>query len=236
MPPLTLARGLPKLLKANWTRGLVFILLCIGLVVVASSDALHDGLLRMLTVTETLITAYPVAGTLFVILFAAAAAMLAFVSSAVVVPVAVYKWGAPISILLLWVGWTLGGVCAYALGRTLGRPVVAYFISSDLLARLEARVSRRTPFSVILLFQLAMPSEVPGYLLGLLRYRFVLYLLALSLTEVPYAAATVYLGATFLERRRGMLLVIGAAVIIVSLWAFHALQRRLSAVGPRRIE
>jgi len=236
MLPSTPAPGLPKLLKANWTRGLAFVLLCVGLLVVTSSDALHAALIRMLAVTETLIDAYPLAGTLFVILFSAAAAMLAFVSSAVIVPVAVYKWGAPISVLLLWIGWTLGGVCAYALGRTLGRPVVAYFISSDLLGRLEERVSRRTPFGVILLFQMAMPSEVPGYLLGLLRYRFVLYLVALGVTEAPYAAATVYLGESFLERRPGALLLIAAAVGSVSLLALLALQRRLSAARPRRLE
>src|SRR3972149_5503006 len=185
MLPSTPAPGLPKLLKANWTRGLAFVLLCVGLLVVTSSDALHAALIRMLAVTETLIDAYPLAGTLFVILFSAAAAMLAFVSSAVIVPVAVYKWGAPISVLL---------------------------------------------------FQMAMPSEVPGYLLGLLRYRFVLYLVALGVTEAPYAAATVYLGESFLARRPGALLLIAAAVGSVSLLALLALQRRLSAARPRRLE
>ena len=71
MLPSTPAPGLPKLLKANWTRGLAFVLLCVGLLVVTSSDALHAALIRMLAVTETLIDAYPLAGTLFVILFSA---------------------------------------------------------------------------------------------------------------------------------------------------------------------
>jgi uncharacterized membrane protein YdjX (TVP38/TMEM64 family) len=83
---------------------------------------------------------------------------------------------------------------------------------------------------------MAMPSEVPGHLLGLLRYRFALYLVALGVTEAPYAAATVYLGESFLERRPGALLLIAAAVGSVSLLALLALQRRLSAARPRRLE
>src|SRR3972149_7138888 len=129
MLPSTPAPGRPKLLKATWTRGLGFVLLCIGLLVVTSSDALHDALIRMLAVTETLIDAYPLAGMLFVILFAAAAAMLAFVSTAVIVPVAVYRWGAPISVLLLWVGWAPGGGCGGAPGGTLGGARGASFLS-----------------------------------------------------------------------------------------------------------
>ena len=52
----------------------------------------------------------------------------------------------------------------------------------------------------VLLFQLAVPSEIPGYLLGTLGYRFSRYLVVVSVGEVPYALGTVLLGESFVSR------------------------------------
>ena len=57
------------------------------------------------------------------LLLATASAMLAFLSSAIIVPIGVYAWGSVNCFLLLWIGWLLGGVLTYAIGYTLGRPV-----------------------------------------------------------------------------------------------------------------
>jgi len=222
----------PGRLATIWRPGLVFLLLCAGLGIVMSSDTLHAVLLRLLAAAESTIAAHPVWGVLFIVVFAALSAMLAFVSSAVIVPVTVYTWGEPLSMLLLWAGWTLGGVCAYGVGRFLGRPVVRFLISRSALARFERfedRVSTHTPFGLVLLFQLALPSEVPGYVLGIVRYRFAKFVVALGLAEFPFAVATVYLGASFVERRTFLLLGVGAATLLFSAWAFHALQKRLAA-------
>ena len=51
----------------------------------------------------------------------------------------------------------------------------------------------------------------------------------LGLAELPYAVATVYLGASVLERRIPVLLGLGAAVALFSTWAFYTLHKRLSA-------
>ena len=148
--------------------------------------------------------------TLFIV-FSALSAMIAFFSTAVITPVAVETWGAGTSIALLWTGWMLGGVCAYGIGRSLGRPVVRALTSHDALDRFENRISSRAPFGLVLLFQLAMPSEVPGYVLGIARYQFLKYILILGMVELPFAIGTVQLGASFVQQRSYMLLAIGAA-------------------------
>jgi uncharacterized membrane protein YdjX (TVP38/TMEM64 family) len=81
---------------------------------------------------------------------------------------------------------------------------------------------------LVLLLQLALPSEIPGYLLGLLRYRFWRYIAALALAELPYALATVYIGASFIERRTYALVAVGIAVAAFAGWALHTLHRRIS--------
>ena len=208
-------------------RWLILLLLCGALALVASSDGLHSLLLRFVTVAAELMTERPLLGAGLFVLFAAVSAMLAFFSSAVLVPVAVYTWGKALCMLALWVGWTLGGMASYGIGRSLGRPVVKSLLSSATLSRYEDRVSRHTPFGLVLLFQLALPSEVPGYLLGLARYPFGRYLVALLLAEMPYAIGTVYLGASFLDRQLPVLLGVGAAGAVLMALAFRTLQRRL---------
>jgi uncharacterized membrane protein YdjX (TVP38/TMEM64 family) len=183
----------------------------------------------MLAASEQVIIGHPVLGASSFVLLAAISAMLAFVSSVVLVPVAVHAWGEPITVLLLWVGWMVGGLSAYAIGRLLGRPVVSLLVSRAAIERYENRVSKRTPFRLVLLFQLALPSEMPGYLLGLARYDLLKYLLALGLAELPFAIGTVSLSVGLVERRTALLLGLAVAGALVGLWALRALHARLSA-------
>ena len=122
---------LPVQRRQVWRRAAFLTLLCIGLAALATSDALHAALIELLTEIETVIAGKPVLGATLFILFSALSAMFAFLSVAAVVPVAVYTWGVFFSIVLLWIGWLLGGICAYVIGRYLGRPVVLWLTSSS---------------------------------------------------------------------------------------------------------
>jgi uncharacterized membrane protein YdjX (TVP38/TMEM64 family) len=203
-------------------------LLAAALVLVASFAELHAWLIGLLPAAEAVIRERPLLGAVVFVLFAALSAMLAFVSSAVIVPVGVYVWGKAVSMLLLWVGWILGGVTAYTLSRYFGRAVVNALLSAPLIERYENLISRRAPFRFVLLLQLALPSEVPGYLLGLFRYHFWRYIAALALAELPYAVATIYLGAGFIERQIYLLIGVGAAVAVFAATTLHALRREIS--------
>src|SRR3990170_2463850 len=105
-------------------RVLVIILLAAALALVTSFAELHAWLISLLPAAEAIIREQAVLGVVVFVVFAALSAMLAFVSSAVIVPVGVYVWGKAASLLLLWVGWILGRVTAYTISRYLGRPVV----------------------------------------------------------------------------------------------------------------
>lgn len=219
--------NLPAQHRLVWRRAVVLALACAALATVASSDALHSALTEVFAAGEQLIARNPVVGAVLFILFAALSAMLAFVSAAIIVPVAVVAWGEPLSMLFLWMGWILGGCVSYAIGRFLGGAVVRWLLADAALRRLANRVQQRSPFVLVVLFQLALPSEVPGYLLGLVSYSFPRYLLALGLAELPYTVATVYLGASFVEGRGGMVLSLGIAAVVTSVAAFYALRRKL---------
>lgn len=227
-PILPLQRG------QVWRRAVILALLCVTLAALASSDALHAALLELLAVIEQLITHHPKTGALLFIAFAALSAMLAFVSVAVIVPVAVYTWGEPLSILLLWSGWLLGGLCTYATGRYLGRPIVIWLTANAGLRQLERYLRCNASFVLVLLFQLALPSEIPGYALGLVRYSLPRYLLSLALAELPYALATIQLGASFVERRSFMVLGLGLSLMLLSVVAFALLRKKLTRQEPEQ--
>jgi len=207
---------------------MIIILLAVALALVTSFAELHAWLISLLPAAEAIIREQAVLGVVVFVVFAALSAMLAFVSSAVIVPVGVYVWGKAASLLLLWVGWILGGVTAYTLSRYFGRAVVQVLLPRPLIERYENLIPRRASFGFVLLLQLALPSEVPGYLLGLMRYHFWRYIAALALAELPYALATIYLGAGFIERRTYLLIGVGIAVAVFGGVALHALHRQIA--------
>jgi uncharacterized membrane protein YdjX (TVP38/TMEM64 family) len=208
--------------------GLLLLLLIVTLL--ASSDQVHAWLLEVLAWAESIMRARPALGRVIFVVLAAAAAMLAFVSSAILVPVAVFVWGKATSLMLLWLGWILGGICAYTMSRYLGRPAVRALSSHSSLEWYENLLSKRTPFGLVLLLQLALPSELPGYLLGVVRYPFAKYLAALALAELPYAVVTIYLGDSLIERRMYRLVLVAVGVAAFSGWTLYLLRRRVGSL------
>lgn len=201
--------------------------LCVAFAILASSDHIHDGLISFMAACERLIEYHRVLGASIFVALAAISAMMAFVSVAIIIPIAVYTWGPLLTVALLWIGWILGGIVAYSIARFFGRRVVQWLTAEEGLKRIESYINEKTPFSLVLLFQLALPSEIPGYLLGLVKYPLKYYLCALALAELPYTLATVLLGDSFLNKRGYTLLSAGLLMIAFSYYAIIKLQQRI---------
>jgi len=193
---------------------------------IAASDALHGRTHDLVAAIEPTIADFPLLGMTAFVLLAMASAMLAFFSSALFVPVGIYAWGATVCFLLLWLGWFLGGVASFVVGRSVGRVIVERIIGSDRLSRLEARVRQDARFVHIVLFQAMLPSEIPGYVLGSMRYRFAPFALALALVELPYAIGTIYIGDSFLDGRGWLLVALAAGGGLVALTALTIYRRQ----------
>jgi uncharacterized membrane protein YdjX (TVP38/TMEM64 family) len=205
--------------------GLALVLL--AAVVVAASSRLHGAAEAAVEFVGAIIQQHPGWGVFAFVMLAALSAMLAFFSSVVVVPVAAHQWGQVATVVLLWVGWLLGGVTAYAIGRLLGSRVARQLVDPGRVKYYEDRLTAHAPFWMILLLQLAVPSEIPGYVLGSVKYRFSAYFLALALAEFPFAIGAVFLSSGFLGRHYWMMLVVGIAGIGVLAWAIRRLHREL---------
>lgn len=197
------------------------------LFLVSASSALHGVVGDVITAAAGVIRQHPVPGTVLFVLLAAFSAMLAFFSSAVIVPVGIEQWGWPVTALLLWIGWLAGGVTAYGVARFLGRDVVRWAVPAARLRHYQERVSGGASFSAVLLLQAAVPSEIPGYLLGLAGYPFRRYLAALALTELPYAAGAVLLGEGFLRRQFWLMAGLGLSGLALTAWAAARARRSI---------
>lgn len=147
--------------------------------------------------TSNYAAGHPFAVILFFILLAALSAMVSPFSSVPVVPFAVAFWGVNETILLLLVGWLIGGTCAYVVGKYAAHPLIAQFMKEDRLTKYEHSISERMTFSRALLIRLALPAEV-GYAFGLIRYDFVKYIIVTLAAELPFAFLSVHAAEAFL--------------------------------------
>lgn len=186
----------------------------------------HQWLLSIFALAEVAIREQQAWSMVAFVLLAAISAMIAFATSSVLIPVAIYAWGPWRCAALLWAGWFLGGLAAYGIGRGLGRPIVRRLIPRAALDRQERWARSRGSLAGILLLQLAVPSDLAGYVFGMIRCPFLPFVVALAVAEVPYAIGAVYLGVSFVERQLLPLLVVGAAGVLLSLAAIRAYHRR----------
>ncbi len=197
-----------------------------------SLESVHDWIRQALAWAAPIATSHPVLGPAMFVLLAALSAVLAFFSSAIVVPAAVYAWGRPATACLLWLGWWLGGVVTYALGRGLRAPAIRALAQAPALEKHLPRLPDRLDWPMVLLMQLALPSEVPGYLCGMMKVRFAVYASALALAELPYAAGAVLAGDSIVHGRATWLLALGAAAALAMALAYRLLHRFLQRKRP----
>ncbi|HEX6640295.1 MAG TPA: VTT domain-containing protein, partial [Thermoanaerobaculia bacterium] len=204
-------------------------LIVLAITAVAIADPLRRAVLSAIDAVEPMIQRHSFAGAVVFVLLSALSAMVVFFSTAVITPIAVEAFGPRTTLLLLWFGWCLGGMAAYAIGRFFGRRVVIWFVDPKTLQEYESRARTFVSFGHIILFQLAVPSEIPGYILGLARCRFRTFAAAMILAELPFAIGAVYLGESFLRGDALLLLAIGVAGVALSWTAF----RRAAAMWSR---
>jgi uncharacterized membrane protein YdjX (TVP38/TMEM64 family) len=177
--------------------------------------------------SKVVMNAHPVAGAAVFFLFAAVSAMLAFTSSAVLVAPANLVWGKLITFLLLWGGWLAGAMVAFGIG-SVARPLLVRLGYQKRLNEYQQFVSKRMKFWAAVLFCIAVPSEIPGYLFGGLGYPFWKFIGAIAIAEAIYAFGIVIAGQSLLAAKPLKLLLVIATLIIIGVvarWLLRSLRK-----------
>jgi len=165
-----------------------------------------------------------VTGAIVFFLFSACSALLAFTSSAVLVPPANQVWGKFVTLALLWGGWIAGAVVAFGIG-SLAYPLLTRLGYKETLENYRKYVSKRMNFWAVLLFCIAVPSEVPGYLFGGLHYPFFKFIAAMSIAEFIYAVGLVVVGENLLSANPWPLLATVAILLLMAIAAGLTLKK-----------
>lgn len=208
------------------------ILLVVLIAVLFGAAALFQDVFRSLTgALVEYEEAHPFLGAFLFIALGAASVMLGPFTSAPIVPFAVAVWGTPVTLGLLLVGWLLGNSIAYVIGFYLGYPIVKKIVSEPKLKKWSGFISREVHIGALLLFRLAIPSEV-GYVFGVLRYEFLKYLFIVFVAELPFALIVIYAGEAIIDSSWLTLTGLGAgtvAIIVGALWMLKRVSRRREA-------
>ncbi len=179
--------------QTNLKKKLIWlVIVAIAALIFWNSIMFQEEYWRLVDFFENQVTVKPVL-SIFIFLFLTVFSMMfLFFSSILLVPVAVSVWGSLTTTVLLLAGWLLGAIFSYILGRYVGYPILKYFISSRKLDYYHNLFSENSSFLLVFLLRFTLPSEIPGYILGLLRFNFQKYLLITMLAEIPYAFVMVY--------------------------------------------
>ena len=177
---------------------------------------------------KEIMSANPVLGAVVFFLFATVSAMLAFASSAALVPSANLVWGQAVTFLLLWGGWVTGAAIAFGIGN-LARPLLNRLGYEKVLKKYQQLLSKRMRFWLVLLFCFAVPSEIPGYLFGGMHYPFWKFLAAAAIAEGVYAAGLIVAGESLLAANPLPFLVIVGVLIVIGAgtsWLLRVIKNR----------
>lgn len=161
---------------------------------------------------ESYITQHQILGIGAFTGLAALSAMLSPFSSVPIVPFAVAIWGKALTFIFLLAGWLLGGVATYLIGRYALQALIGHLIPYEKIERYRTQLPDNAEFLIVLLFRLISPADLPGYVLGSIRYRFGKYMLATVIAETFLAVITVSASQSFIDRRPEH----------VALWMFSA--------------
>ena len=195
------------------------------LVLLASSGAFKARVDAAALWTVRFAETHPVLGAAVFLLFSAVSAMLAFASSAVLVPPAVRVWGELATFLLLWGGWVLGAAAGFGVGRLM-TPLLFRAGYGKKLFKYRRFASREMGFPAVVLFCLAVPSELPGYLFGAARYPFLKFLAAMALAESAYALGLVLIGERVAAYKPSLVLIALGGLVVAAVLARILVRRR----------
>lgn len=93
-----------------------------------------------------------------------------------------------------WLGMTLGSVLAFALVRRFGRPLAAWWVGEEELARMDLLSQRYGPWILVLARPLPVLAESSVLLFGATRLEWRAFLVPLALSNLGIAAVYALLG------------------------------------------
>ncbi|MEK7066899.1 MAG: VTT domain-containing protein [Patescibacteria group bacterium] len=207
----------------------IFLIIAVSALIFWYSLSLQQYFLVIILWLENYIRERQFLGVLIFIGLAAISSMLSPFSSVPLVPAAAMLWGNIFASLLLIAGWLVGHTLTYAIGRYTGYPIAKRLIPFAKIEEYRKHFSSRSEFILVLLFRLSMPAEIPGYVLGIIRYNFGKYFLATLISELPFGFLVVYGSEALIMKKTIIFFVLTASGIATMSAMFYLFTKKIKS-------
>lgn len=183
-----------------------------------SSVAFQNFFTKIVPYFERLTGEYAVLSVLVFIGLGMLSTMLSSFTSIPLVPVAVIVWGNALTALYLGIGWLIGDIFSYIIGYYAGHSILKRFVPLEKIDYYRKKIPPDAEFKLVFFFIMSMPSEIPNYTLGTLRYNFLKYFLTIALGEMIFAFVTAYAGQALVQKN--YILFAGAVALLVMFFSY----------------
>ncbi|MBU1160119.1 VTT domain-containing protein [Patescibacteria group bacterium] len=205
----------------------VFIAIAVVAVFLYFSVSLRELFLEYVVAIGDYLQKNKTLGAIIFVAISALSVLISPFSSVPLVPSAIMAWGNFLTFGLLIAGWMIGAIFAYLIGSFSRKKIIARFVSLEKIEYYKQKISARSQFFLVLLFRLAIPSEVAGYTLGIVQYNFNKYIIATFLSEVPFAFFTIYLGSVLISGRIPLFIGVVILGIILFFLPYRYFQKKI---------
>jgi uncharacterized membrane protein YdjX (TVP38/TMEM64 family) len=164
------------------------------------------------------------AGAVIFILIETAAVMLSPLSSVPFLIIVIDIWGKLFALLYSMIGGMLGASLSYLIGKYALVPAMKLFVPQKRIEEFQKIIEKHSSFLLIVLFRLAMPVEIPGYVLGLTKYSFWKYLAATAIAFLPFYILSIYAGEAFIQKNiiiLGTFMAVFLILFCISIYIFY---------------
>ncbi len=182
---------------------IIFLIIIVIAFLFWSSAELQKLFSNSILFTNQYLEQRPLTGIVLFWAISTLSAIISPFSSIPIVPFIAAIWGNIPTILLLLLGWLSGSTISYFLGSTTGYVLAQKIFSPKNAAHYKQELSMQANFLTVLLFRLAMPTEIAGYVLGTIKYNLIKYFIATTIAETLFAFLVVYSGEAFVEANKG---------------------------------
>lgn len=146
------------------------------------------------------------------------------ISVAPLIPIASAIWGWQISGLLSLIGWTVGSLVAFQIGKKYGTPLIEKKEYFKKIRKFESVIPQRNKFLGIVLLRLTIPFDIISYAIGIFtQIDWKKYTLATFIGYAPMAFGLAYLG-TFELKYQILLILVG--IVIITLFYYYFLKHQ----------
>ena len=179
-------------------------------------------------VLHTVAEENPLLGGILFALIMFSTTVVAPLTSLPLVPIVAMFLGPFTTGLACFVGWTLGAVVAFLIGRHLGQPFVAKYIGMEKIKKYEKYIPPETSFMLIVVLRMCVPVDLLSYALGLLStVSFRVYTLATMIGILWFSFAFAYGGVALMNRDYVLLASIGVASVLILGFSWFYIRRKL---------